>query len=1060
MIHVKQIQQLLQNDATLYWGRSKIMIVGEGRAGKSALSNSLLGKAFSSTESTIGINQMTCMITSPGDEGDNPPINDEDGDSASARNRWNQHDMPTKEMELAVAKLMASKKLMLPSTSTQSEASSNETPNASSKASLDVDEGLVLKCLADNVRMKSKYLLSVFDFGGQSVFNVIHPFFLTRYGVYLIVFNMEWMDVDAPETTADGKVNVPSIRKQCFNYLKFWLNSVIIHTQSSTGTLAPILLVGTRKDKIPDPAKHSKISRLLHSEFESNLASVYIVPNKHGIGANGKATLMFFPVDNTQSSSDPVIGHIMTTIEKCLDDADYVHFEIPWRWICLYDNLKNTLTDEASVTEDGSRGYVTYDQVLEMSKQYHLTEEDIPKLLRFYHQMGMLMWHEDPALKDEIILDPMKYFVAPATNVICRHTPTEEDETHHVKEIHIKCRQMYFDDWLLFTKKGIISKRLLVALLSPPGVAESDGSLGQETKTVQKVIQLMRKYGLIVSLTPNSSEDAENRSNQSPSQPSGETSTSAAPDDKKKESAETTTGASTGSVGSVYLVPALLPPYTGPPNRSNNLHSNTVYFIFAPLNLLSNSTTFTWQDCMSMGFLPSGLFERLVAKSVTWCVETSSYEVGNKGDINWNYQDYEFFQNKAMLAFGNQKFTLQVESDRNAIAVIIDGSNPKVIYDRILEQLQSMISECMDSLEVIAAFFCTSLPLPPPPPQMIENEDGTVTIQDDPISNGGSIETTLREPLLLNFGKLENTISTSSDLELKVDGSWGTIAISDLQQRFGHWFKSSLALVKYDIFISYRWGYFDSYLSKGIFDGLSIYNVDKPRRSIDTFLDVQRLQDGRRFDSDFVIALTKSIVFVPIISAAALQRMRDHDDSKVDNVLIEWILALDCYVRQEEAQNNSSSAEIRLRRILPIMIGSISTTSNKIRNLFEEGILDELPQIVPKATIHSLESILSRPLHSSLTNITVHGILNQLRKFLCVNIAEVVTSGKKLIATCYVKIAKTLRAVLAESSSSQPQVEEEPTQNESTMSYHEKCKAHIDTLLQHIKDTIKEVKLH
>ncbi|KAJ1382607.1 hypothetical protein B484DRAFT_411409, partial [Ochromonadaceae sp. CCMP2298] len=44
------------------WGRSKIMIVGEGRAGKSALANSIIGRPFSQTESTVGINQLTCDI--------------------------------------------------------------------------------------------------------------------------------------------------------------------------------------------------------------------------------------------------------------------------------------------------------------------------------------------------------------------------------------------------------------------------------------------------------------------------------------------------------------------------------------------------------------------------------------------------------------------------------------------------------------------------------------------------------------------------------------------------------------------------------------------------------------------------------------------------------------------------------------------------------------------------------------------------------------------------------------------------------------------------------------
>jgi hypothetical protein len=81
----------------------------------------------------------------------------------------------------------------------------------------EVDTELVAKCLSDGIHTESKLILSVFDYGGQSIFNVIHHFFLTRYGVYLLVFNMEWLGGDA-------------VQRNCLDYLRFWLNSVVIHT--------------------------------------------------------------------------------------------------------------------------------------------------------------------------------------------------------------------------------------------------------------------------------------------------------------------------------------------------------------------------------------------------------------------------------------------------------------------------------------------------------------------------------------------------------------------------------------------------------------------------------------------------------------------------------------------------------------------------------------------------------------------------------------------------------------------------------------------------------------
>ena len=44
--------------------RSKIMIVGEGCAGKTAFANSIIGKKYEETESTVGINTFCLLYTS------------------------------------------------------------------------------------------------------------------------------------------------------------------------------------------------------------------------------------------------------------------------------------------------------------------------------------------------------------------------------------------------------------------------------------------------------------------------------------------------------------------------------------------------------------------------------------------------------------------------------------------------------------------------------------------------------------------------------------------------------------------------------------------------------------------------------------------------------------------------------------------------------------------------------------------------------------------------------------------------------------------------------------
>ena len=83
-------EAFLQNGYKV-WRYSKIMIVGEGRAGKTAFSNSIIGKEFANTESTIGINNFTCDVNF----------------ASLGKGAWDVYSKPTKELELAIAEGLA-----------------------------------------------------------------------------------------------------------------------------------------------------------------------------------------------------------------------------------------------------------------------------------------------------------------------------------------------------------------------------------------------------------------------------------------------------------------------------------------------------------------------------------------------------------------------------------------------------------------------------------------------------------------------------------------------------------------------------------------------------------------------------------------------------------------------------------------------------------------------------------------------------------------------------------------------------------------------------------------
>ena len=81
-----------------------------------------------------------------------------------------------------------------------------------------------------------KLVLSTWDYGGQHIFRIVHHLFLTRFAVYLAVFNMA--DLVGEKATDES-------RTRCLDELHGWLNTLWMHAAE-----APVILVGTHKDTL------------------------------------------------------------------------------------------------------------------------------------------------------------------------------------------------------------------------------------------------------------------------------------------------------------------------------------------------------------------------------------------------------------------------------------------------------------------------------------------------------------------------------------------------------------------------------------------------------------------------------------------------------------------------------------------------------------------------------------------------------------------------------------------------------------------------------------------
>jgi hypothetical protein len=85
-------------------GRSRLLVTGGGRAGKTSLCRSLQNKVFQQTDSTVGIESTTLDVSI-----DHIAVREGRGEREEGGKAWSAHERPKKEMEFLLARAVHEK---------------------------------------------------------------------------------------------------------------------------------------------------------------------------------------------------------------------------------------------------------------------------------------------------------------------------------------------------------------------------------------------------------------------------------------------------------------------------------------------------------------------------------------------------------------------------------------------------------------------------------------------------------------------------------------------------------------------------------------------------------------------------------------------------------------------------------------------------------------------------------------------------------------------------------------------------------------------------------------
>lgn len=433
-----EIDQALKTGAKCPFGRSKLLVVGKGRAGKTSLVKALMHGVFKAKEeSTKGVKLTRIDVSNWKQTSSSYMVEHMQYLFSNADEPRGKKGKPIVQLqsskkkgkdEQGAVKTPGGKQLISQAPletvradhDTGSKPSDKREPYELAVPMQDIKE--YGRSLIAHKKDQQSLKFTIWDFGGQLVFYTLHHVFLTEYGCYILVFNL---------------LNLlnQKLQSEATEYLKFWLFSIKIHAPS-----APVILVGSHcfglsSDDLKEANSVIRNEVLLKSSFSWT----------------ENANLHFFPVDSEKHAGIPVLR---TKIQQVVARQAYINEAVPLRFLYMFEQLMKLKKD-----------YATVDEVAISTTNSGLSSKELLLALMFLNQRGLLTYFSDPAQLSRLIILKPSWLINALTCVIY-------DNTIHDHSVY---SPKYRNQFLRFQNDQIISNELLMDIWSNAGYSAEEG---------------------------------------------------------------------------------------------------------------------------------------------------------------------------------------------------------------------------------------------------------------------------------------------------------------------------------------------------------------------------------------------------------------------------------------------------------------------------------------------------------------------------------------------------------------------------------------------------------
>jgi len=312
----------------------------------------------------------------------------------------------------------------------------------------------------------------LWDFGGQSVYYVTHPLFLTPRAIYLLVYDLNRNPhANATPCMRQGmfkKLQDDNHLKTNLDYLDFWMTSVAaLASRNGEQSLSantvllpekcpPVFLVCTHADEPHGGVSPCTLANEIFDFLQNKPYSAHLFEH-------------VFVVDNTKSGGKfecPEVVRLRQEIRAVVKELPQMKEYIPIKWLHFEKTLQ--------VMKEEGQHWISLQTAKEIASKVCKidADQDFLILLNFLHDQRILIHFDDtPELNQLVVLDP-QWLIDVFKKVI-----TVKRYDHEERE--------FKDLWRKLEKTGILEEKLLQHVWS------------DQKEASESLVAIMEKFSLI-----------------------------------------------------------------------------------------------------------------------------------------------------------------------------------------------------------------------------------------------------------------------------------------------------------------------------------------------------------------------------------------------------------------------------------------------------------------------------------------------------------------------------------------------------------------------------------